>query len=240
MFANPSSLTVIVLHILLTIIGSVLLITFGEYAIHRHAMHRKRFPKWVYRVNPDMHAQFHNHALLHHGTYYKKFDYEPTDEGKYFNLRILPGDTLRIMVLFAPVIIPLALFVSLYSAATLVMVIAIHNVLWGVVHVQMHVPETNRWFRDTAYFRFIARHHFMHHERMGKNYNVVIPLADFIMGTATKPRVSHVREMLRLGYLKPRTALGQRRLELYRQKHEASRPRGIPLSVPPVAISPAE
>jgi sterol desaturase/sphingolipid hydroxylase (fatty acid hydroxylase superfamily) len=143
-------------------------------------------------------------------------------------------------VLFSPVIIPLVLFVSLYSAATLVMVIVAHNLVWGAVHVQMHVPESNRWFRDTAYFRFIARHHFMHHQRMGKNYNVVLPLADFIMGAATKPRVSDVREMLRLGYLKPRTALGQRRLDLYRRKQEATRPAAIPLSVPPVAISPAE
>jgi hypothetical protein len=230
----------IALHILLSTIGSVLLITFGEYAIHRHAMHRKRFPKWVYRINPDMNAQFHNHAVLHHGTYYKKFDYEPSAEGKYFNLRILPGDTLRLFVLFSPLLIPLALFVSLYSAGTLLLMIVAHNLLWGVVHVQMHVPEGNAWFRDTAYFRFISRHHFMHHVRMGKNYNVVIPLADFIMGSATKPRLCDVREMLRLGYLKPRTALGQRRLELYRRKQEASRPMAIPLSVPPVGAPAAE
>jgi hypothetical protein len=239
-FPNPGSLTVIVLHVLLTAIGSVFVITFGEYAIHRHLMHRKRFPKWVYRVNPDMNAQFHNHAVLHHGTYYQKFDYEPRDEGKYFNLRILPADTLRILALFAPIIIALALGISVVSAATFMLMIVVHNLLWSIVHVQMHVPEGNAWFRDTAYFRFIARHHFMHHERMGKNYNVVIPLADFIMGSATKPRLRDVREMLRLGYLKPRTVRGQRCLDAYRQKHIALRPAEIQLSIEPVAASAAE
>ena len=239
-FANPGSWTIILLHVFLTIIGSILVISFGEYAIHRHVMHRKRFAKWVYRLNPDMNAQFHNHAVLHHGTYYKEFDYEPSDEGKYFNLRILLGDTLRILVLFLPLLIALALLVSLLSAATMVLMIVAHNLLWGVVHVQMHVPESNRWFRNTAYFRFIARHHFMHHQRVGKNYNVVVPLADFIMGSATKPRISDVREMLRLGYLEPRTALGQRRLERYRVKHVANRPAAMSPAVMPVVAPAAE
>ncbi len=224
MFPIPTSFFVIALHILLTTIAGAVLITFAEYAIHRHVMHRKQFPGWVYRINPDMKAQFHNHAVLHHGTFYKSFDFEPTHEGKYFNLRILPGDTLRLLVVFSPLLTLLVLFVSVYSAVTLAALIVVHNLLWGAVHVQMHVPEGNRWFRETAYFRFIARHHFMHHQRAGKNYNVVLPLADFIMGSATKPTLADVREMLRLGYLRPRTAAGQRRLEAYRQQHIAERP----------------
>jgi hypothetical protein len=222
-FSSPSSLTTIVLHILLTTLGSALVITFGEHAIHRHTMHRKRFPRWVYRVNPDLSAQFHNHAVLHHGTYYRDFDHEPTAEGKYFNLRILPGDTLRVLIAFSPLTVVLAVFVSLYSAATFVLLVVAHNLLWSAVHVQMHVPSASCLFRDTAYFRFIARHHFMHHRRMGKNFNVVLPLADFVLGSATRPSLSDVREMMRLGYLTPRTARGQRGLDLYRQRHLAAR-----------------
>jgi hypothetical protein len=226
----PASLTDIVLQVLLTAVGSTLVITFGEHAIHRHTMHRKRLPSWVYRVNPDMSAQFHNHAVLHHATYYKRFDYEPSAEGKNFNLRIPFTDTLRVLAGFAVVPIALAYFVSVLSAVTFVALVIAHNQLWGVVHVQMHIPEKERFFRNSAYFRFIARHHFMHHVRMGKNYNVVVPLADFVLGTATKPSIADVREMLRLGYLEPRSALGQRRLELYRQKHLATRPAAIPMT----------
>lgn len=223
MFSSPSSLTTIVLHILLTTLGSTLVITFGEHAIHRHTMHRKRLPRWVYRLNPDMSAQFHNHAVLHHGTYYRVFDHEPSPEGKYFNLRILPADTLQVLILFSPLTLLLAMFVSLYSALTFVLVVVAHNLLWSAVHVQMHVPDARCIFRDTAYFRFIARHHFMHHQRMGKNYNVVIPLADFVLGSATRPSLPDVREMLRLGYLRPRTARGQRGLDSYRRRHLAAR-----------------
>lgn len=231
MFPIPTSLSAIILHVLATAIGGAILITFAEYGIHRHVMHRKQFPAWIYRLNPDMKTQFHNHAVLHHGTFYKSFDHEPTSEGKFFNLRILPADTLRLLVVFSPIMLLLAMFISIYSAATLVALIVGHNLLWGVVHVQMHVPEGNRWFRETAYFRFIARHHFMHHQRSGKNYNVVLPLADFILGASTKPRISDVREMLRLGYLAPRTAAGKRRLEAYRKEHIARRPVAPPAPV---------
>jgi hypothetical protein len=223
MSVDPGSFTSIALHVFLTALASVFVITFGEHAIHRHTMHRRRLPRWVYRVNPDMSAQFHNHAVLHHRTYYRQFDHEPTDEGKYFNLRILPADTLRVLIGFSPITIALGVFVSVYSAATFVLLVVAHNMLWSAVHIQMHVPDTNRFFRNTAYFRFIARHHFMHHQEMGKNYNVVIPLADYVLGSATKPSVADVREMLRLGYLEPRSALGQRRLDRYRQKHLAAR-----------------
>ena len=47
-----------------------------------------------------------------------------------------------------------------------------------------------------------------------------------VLGSATKPGIADVREMLRLGYLDPRTAAGQRRLERYRQKHLAAQATG--------------
>lgn len=204
MFPTPSSIPEILAHVFTTFALGVVVLSFAEHAIHRHVMHRKRFSPWVYRAFPDLKAQFHNHAVLHHATYYKQFDHEPSPEGKYFNLRILAPDTLRILIAFSPILLLLAMFVSTVSAGVLLIMIVGHNLTWNAIHLQMHIPERKAWFRNTATYLFLARHHFMHHQRTGKNYNVVLPIADFILGSATKPKISDVREMLRLGYVKPR------------------------------------
>ena len=38
----------------------------------------------------------------------------------------------------------------------------------------------------------------MHHRRTNRNFNVVIPLADHLLGTVVKPGLADLREMLRL------------------------------------------
>ena len=217
------SLATILLHVSCTAVAAAVFISFGELAIHRHLMHRQRLPGWLYRVLPDLRAQFKNHALLHHGKYYDEFDHEPDPEGKTFNVRILWGDRLRLQITFLPVAIALAFLVSWVSALTFAGTILLHNHLWGVVHMQMHLPEDDCWFRNTRYFRFISRHHFMHHQQSNKNYNVVLPLADFVLGRAVGPRVSDVRHMLRLGYLSPRLAASLPRVARLRAEKAATR-----------------
>lgn len=210
------SLATIVLHVLCTAFAAILVISFGELLIHRHLMHRQRLWGWLYRVIPDLRAQFKNHALLHHGKYYDEFDHEPDPEGKTFNVRILWGDRARLQITFLPVVVALFFAVSWVSALTFALTILLHNHVWGVVHMQMHVPQADCWFRNTRYFRFITRHHFMHHQHSNKNYNVVLPFADFVMGRAIGPKVSDVRHMLRLGLLDPRHAASGPRIERMR------------------------
>ena len=50
---------------------------------------------------------------------------------------------------------------------------------WGQRKIQS-------FLRNSAIFRYIDNHHFLHHYRYGKNLNVVFPLMDFIMGTKTR------------------------------------------------------
>jgi hypothetical protein len=198
------------LHVVSTFAVGVVLLSFIEHSIHRHIMHRHRLPAWMYRASEDFETQFQNHAVLHHGTYYKVFDHEPSREGKYFNLRILTPDIARLIVLFSPVCIALWVWLSPASALTLGAMVLSHCLLWNAAHVQMHVPERNSWFREAAWFRLLARHHFMHHRRTNRHFNVVLPLADYLLGTTVAPRRADVREMLRLGYVRPRTAVGRR------------------------------
>ena len=218
MFLIFDSFTDIRLQVLMSTIFGIVLCSFGEHAIHRHVMHRRRLSAWLYRAVPELKVLFHNHAVMHHGKYYATFDHEPNPAGKFFNLRITWKDTAHLVLLFTPILIALWFLVSPLPAVILLALLIGQNLAWSAAHVQMHVPDSNRWFHETAYFRFIARHHFMHHQFSTKNYNVVLPIADFILGTTAKPRLRDVREMLRLGYLRPRTEAGRR---LYRSQHRA-------------------
>lgn len=217
------TITTGLLHILCTAIASTLFISFGEVVLHRHLMHRQQLWSWLYRVLPDLRAQFKNHAVMHHGRYYKEFDHEPDAAGKTFNVRILWGDSLRLVITFSPVMAALWFLVSWLSALTFLAMLVGHNLAWGVVHMQMHVPAADSWIGRTAYFRLISRHHFMHHQQTGKNYNVVVPLADFVIGRVARRKVSDVREMLRLGYLAPRHAASVGRVQQMREETLAAR-----------------
>src|SRR5205814_6482138 len=50
------------------------------------------------------------------------------------------------------------------------------------LHWCMHVPR-GRWFQRTRVFRWIDRHHRIHHLVPSRNLNVVLPIADFILRT---------------------------------------------------------
>ncbi|MCC6547588.1 hypothetical protein IT570_10520 [Candidatus Sumerlaeota bacterium] len=57
--------------------------------------------------------------------------------------------------------------------------------LYEYVHFCMHVPA-DRSFERTKFFQFINNHHRLHHIHYKKNLNVVIPIADFCLGTMVK------------------------------------------------------
>jgi len=71
---------------------------------------------------------------------------------------------------YLPVMITLAVGFTLYYCA------------YEGFHYLMHRP-TIGWIERSAPFRFIEQHHRIHHIYMGKNFNVVLPLADALFGT---------------------------------------------------------
>jgi len=49
----------------------------------------------------------------------------------------------------------------------------------------MHKPE-QRFFSTWPIYKFLARYHWLHHRSPDKNFNVVFPLADYVLGTLAK------------------------------------------------------
>jgi sterol desaturase/sphingolipid hydroxylase (fatty acid hydroxylase superfamily) len=50
----------------------------------------------------------------------------------------------------------------------------------------------------------------MHHQATNSNYNVVFPLADYVLGTKKEPGIKDLRELMRLGYVKPQSNLAKK------------------------------
>lgn len=203
------------------IVFSYIFVSFFEWQIHRYLMHKKRLPKWVYRMSPYILETFEAHAIRHHGIYYKEFDYEPNPEGREYNLDIKVGETVTMLAAVSPFLIAMLWFWPL-GGGILIGVTLLHNRAWNVLHRQMHLPQES-WLKNSRVFHFLARHHFLHHEHPNSNYNVVFPLFDYLLGTNSRPTMHDLREMLRLGYLQPRHEGTQAILEQRRREVEARR-----------------
>ena len=60
--------------------------------------------------------------------------------------------------------------------------IAIYYVGYEGTHYLMHKPRFPVIVRS-AFFRYIEKHHRIHHVHMDRNLNVLVPIADFFLGT---------------------------------------------------------
>jgi hypothetical protein len=210
--------------VLLTV--NVVIWSFVEWWVHRTVMHRRSLPAFVYRLLPYFEATYRNHAVLHHHVYYAAYDYEPDDHGRELNLRFHFSDNFSSNLLLAP-LHALYLFVNPLGSITLALVITAYMFAWNALHVEMHIPS-NRWYFRNSVFRFLNRHHYMHHVHPGRNFNVVLPLADYLIGTVARP--THVDRAAMTAY----GLYGNRRGVLARGKvpTDAHNAEGLTLAAP--------
>lgn len=173
--------------------GSMVIMSFLEHQIHRGLMHRKNF---FSKRLPSFEKIFREHAVLHHGLYYKAFDHEPDDYGRDLNLHLsVKKGFLRTL--------PLSLCISLVSipgAIAFLLVVYLHHLTWNLVHEEMHKPSKS-FFANWPLYKFLARHHYLHHKYPGKNFNVVLPFADYVLNTHAQATDADYRTMSELGIL---------------------------------------
>jgi sterol desaturase/sphingolipid hydroxylase (fatty acid hydroxylase superfamily) len=68
----------------------------------------------------------------------------------------------------------------------------VYSIGWWLVHREMHRSE-GRFFAGNAIFRYLERRHQLHHLYPNTNYNVVLPLWDWIFGTYHVPQSARAR-----------------------------------------------
>jgi hypothetical protein len=159
----------------------IVLMSLIEHQVHQRLMHKK--PRFLFfRRLAVRNKIFTHHAVDHHGQYRKIFHDAPSPHGGDRGIRLNVWEGL---VESLPVSLLLICF-SITAALMFPLVVCLHHVLWNQVHMEMHKPA-NRFFANWPIYKFVARHHFLHHRHPDKNFNVALPIGDFLFGTIAKP-----------------------------------------------------
>jgi hypothetical protein len=160
---------------LLTVPVVLVLVNLNEWHIHRNVLHRRSWPLEVlfWRHTPEHHVVFVRDDMAMRST-------------REFRLVLIPFyGILAIFVTTLPITAALWFLVShnvalLWVAATMGYVVAYE---W--LHLAYHLPATNPIGRSRL-VAILRRHHAVHHtpELMQRwNFNVTVPLADWLLGT---------------------------------------------------------
>lgn len=156
----------------LGLLGGIFYGTFLEWFIHRVAMHTTKISQ----------LSFDRHAIEHHMSRrsLKSFYIPPEDNEKY----ALGESSIIPLLWFGH--LPLYILVATIGGVSAGVGMAAAGLLYLLgyefIHFFIHVPK-NHWFQRTKLFRFYCEYHRVHHHKARVNYNVVCPLADFILRT---------------------------------------------------------
>ncbi|MGE4089963.1 MAG: fatty acid hydroxylase [Candidatus Binatia bacterium] len=145
--------------------------SFFEWALHKYIMHTQN---WEY--------PFTAHALTHHGLFRADYTYHLQREGDKKKVTFAWWNAPALVLVQSPLLV-LVWYVFGGSAVFggLLAMVADY-VLYEWLHWCMHVPQ-DRWIERTWVFQWLNAHHHYHHLYAFKNLNVVLPLADWVMGT---------------------------------------------------------
>lgn len=153
--------------------------SFFEWVLHRFVMHK---------ITLGFKYAFEAHAKVHHGTYKGDNTYHAHEKAdvKKIPMAWWNGPVLIILSSVPPTLLlswPLDVW---WVTAGVVIAVAVYYATYEYLHWCMHYPK-ERWFERTKVFKWIDRHHLIHHQQMHRNFNVVLPIADWLLGTlATK------------------------------------------------------
>ena len=167
-------------------VASCILMSFIEHQVHARLMHKASIPAFK--------KTYMAHALDHHKHYSEKFYDEPVPPGE--------DKEIQLTVRKAPIkALPFAIVISLISwvgGLMFILVVTMHHWIWNKIHLEMHKPEA-RGFSRWPIYKMLAQYHWLHHRHPNKNFNVVFPFADFILGTNIKATPREMEEMRVLG-----------------------------------------
>ncbi|MEK0445108.1 MAG: hypothetical protein RLZZ399_429 [Verrucomicrobiota bacterium] len=152
----------------------LLVSSFFEWALHRYVMHRPVGP-FVY--------PFRAHALVHHQIFKADETYHLLNPADRHTIPMAWWNGPVLALLAALPSLPVALALgewTIYWGA--VAGTGVYYCVYEYIHWCMHLPKARR-VEKSQLFRRLNGHHLLHHRYMHKNFNVVLPLADWMLGT---------------------------------------------------------
>jgi Fatty acid hydroxylase superfamily len=163
---------------LLMIPAVFLLANAFEWRVHKNVLHRRLWPvEEIYtRHTPEHHAVYMTNDMAIRST-------------REFRLVLMPAfGILGIVVATAPVAFGVRLLLGANCGWLFLVSSALYMVGYELSHLSYHLPETT-WIGRRPLVKWLREHHARHHDPrlMQKwNFNVTIPLFDWVHGTIAK------------------------------------------------------
>ena len=158
------------------IVAGVVFSSFFEWMLHRYVMHRSVVAK-VFRYPFERHTLVHHHIFKSDHTYHLVHeDDKKTIPMAWWNGPALVGIVLLPFLVLAFTFEKWGLLCGAAVAGTL------YFTAYEYMHWCMHLPGKRHVERSGIFFR-LNGHHLLHHRYMHNNFNVVLPLADLLLGT---------------------------------------------------------
>jgi hypothetical protein len=164
----------------LVVPGVLVLSNFFEWLVHQHILHRRHWPLEVI---------YDKHTPMHHMIYIEEdMALRSTRE---FRLVLIPAaGVLGIVLAATPIAIGLAKLWSPSAGWLFLVTASLYMVTYEVLHLCYHAPKDS-FIGRLAFIRVMRAHHAKHHDPrfMQKwNFNVTVPLFDWIMRTTAPKR----------------------------------------------------
>jgi hypothetical protein len=166
-------------------IGGVVCSSLFEWTLHRYVMHRP-LGKFTY--------PYQRHTLIHHRIFKADHTYHLIHEKDKYTIpmawwngpaliaaALLPFLAASLLTRHWGILCGGALATSVYYGA------------YEYLHWCMHLPRRRNVERSGIFFR-LNGHHLLHHRYMGRNFNVVFPLADLCLGTLLLRSKAHFKQ----------------------------------------------
>jgi len=151
---------------------------FLEWTVHRYPMHHPMFPRIMYK----------NHALLHHIAFTDRN--MPVTGARELGLVMMPWYTMiGLFVVASPVMVLAAVLRGPGLAGVFLLGAVLYFLAYETMHALYHLPDATLdriVLGRLAVFRRMRAHHAHHHvlRRMAAvNFNVTVPLMDYVFGT---------------------------------------------------------
>lgn len=157
--------------------------SFIEWAFHRFWLHRPWLPKGAFTAHTLVHHQLCRHDDTFHVVeeeQHEALSFQWWGGPLLIAINVTPWVLLAWWFSSMQWALPYAPFVIALGAA-----FALYYAGYEGLHYLMHMPSVP-WIERTKYFQFIKKHHRIHHIHMNRNLNVLLPLADFFLGTLVR------------------------------------------------------
>ena len=173
----------VIWQIVCVVILSVVYASFFEWNLHRFFMHR---PVWKFDY------AFKAHAVVHHQTFKADHTYHLLDEKDKWTIPMAWWNGPALTAISTAMFLPFInwLFDLPFAWVFISMTIFGYYLVYEYLHWCMHLPKKRGLERSGLFFRHNG-HHLLHQRYRHKDFNVVLPLADFCLGTLLRRSLVH-------------------------------------------------